>query len=50
MRLQTLIGQKLAEAQALNGGVEAFQATWLARVDPLVLEELVQRLDGRLAG
>ncbi|ORY75687.1 armadillo-type protein [Leucosporidium creatinivorum] len=50
MKLQTLIGQKLAEAQALNGGVEAFQATWLARVDPLVLEELVQRLDGRLAG
>jgi hypothetical protein len=50
VKLSSFIGEKLAEAQALNGGATAFQAAYLSRVDPLVLEELVQRLDGRLAG
>lgn len=48
--LKATIGTKLSEAQALNGGVEAFSATWLSRVDPLLVEELVQRLEGRLSG
>ncbi|GAA5932542.1 hypothetical protein JCM3775_005950 [Rhodotorula graminis] len=48
--LKATIGAKLSEAQALNGGAEAFSATWLARVDPLLVEELVQRLEGRLSG
>ncbi|GJN91530.1 hypothetical protein Rhopal_004553-T1 [Rhodotorula paludigena] len=48
--LKIAIGQKLAEAQALNGGAEAFQAQWLGKVDPLLVEELVKRLDGRLVG
>lgn len=50
VKLQTLIGQKLGEAQALNGGVEAFEAKWLARVDGDVLDELKKRLNGQLAG
>jgi hypothetical protein len=49
-KLSTFISQKLGEAQAHAGGPEAFSSTWLARVDPLIVEELVQRLDGRLAG
>ncbi|GAA5889895.1 hypothetical protein JCM5296_003642 [Sporobolomyces johnsonii] len=49
-KLARFIGQKLAEAQALNGGPDAFQQRWLAQVDPLLVEELVKRLDGRLAG
>lgn len=48
--LKIAIGQKLAEAQALNGGAESFQAHWLGKVDPLLVEELVKRLDGRLVG
>ncbi|TNY19776.1 armadillo-type protein [Rhodotorula diobovata] len=48
--LKTTIGAKLSEAQALNGGAEAFQANWLGRVDPLLVEELVQRLEGKLSG
>ncbi|CEQ38881.1 SPOSA6832_00361, partial [Sporobolomyces salmonicolor] len=49
-KLASFIGQKLAEAQTLNGGPDAFQQRWLAQVDPLLVEELVKRLDGRLAG
>ncbi|GAA5866359.1 hypothetical protein JCM3774_006631 [Rhodotorula dairenensis] len=48
--LKAIIGQKLAEAQQLNGGAEAFQQQWLSRVEPLLVEDLVQRLEGRLAG
>ncbi|BGP36629.1 hypothetical protein JCM10449v2_000530 [Rhodotorula kratochvilovae] len=48
--LKATIGAKLSEAQALNGGAEAFQAGWLGRVDPLLVEELVKRLEGRLVG
>ncbi|GAA5991993.1 hypothetical protein JCM10908_000686 [Rhodotorula pacifica] len=48
--LKVIIGRKLAEAQQLNGGAEAFQQQWLSRVDPLLVEDLVQRLEGRLAG
>ncbi|TKA55315.1 hypothetical protein B0A53_02239 [Rhodotorula sp. CCFEE 5036] len=48
--LKATIGQKLAEAQQLNGGAHAFQQQWLSRVDPLLVEDLVQRLEGRLAG
>ncbi|GAA5972295.1 hypothetical protein JCM11641_002396 [Rhodosporidiobolus odoratus] len=49
-KLNTFIGQKLSEAQALNGGPEAFQQQWLNRVDPLLVDELVKRLEGQLAG
>ncbi|GAA6047821.1 hypothetical protein JCM3770_004659 [Rhodotorula araucariae] len=48
--LKATIGGKLSEAQQLHGGAEAFQAGWLATVDPLLVEELVQRLEGKLAG
>ncbi|POY71320.1 hypothetical protein BMF94_5632 [Rhodotorula taiwanensis] len=48
--LKATIGQKLAEAQQLNGGAEVFQQQWLSRVDPLLTEDLFARLDGRLAG
>ncbi|GAA6036573.1 hypothetical protein JCM8097_001232 [Rhodosporidiobolus ruineniae] len=50
LRLTSLIGTKLSEAQALNGGPEAFQQQWLSRVDPLLVEELVKRLEGTLKG
>lgn len=49
-KLSTFIGQKLGEAQAHAGGPEAFSSAWLARVDPIVVDELIRRLDGRLAG
>ncbi|GAA5891120.1 hypothetical protein JCM6882_006430 [Rhodosporidiobolus microsporus] len=49
-KLNAFIGQKLAEAQALNGGPEAFQQQWLGKVDPLLVEELVKRLEGQLKG
>ncbi|GAA6061030.1 hypothetical protein JCM10212_004604 [Sporobolomyces blumeae] len=49
-KLSTFIGQRLSQAQALNGGPDAFQETWLSKVDPIVVEELVKRLNGTLAG
>ncbi|GAA6004411.1 hypothetical protein JCM10207_000715 [Rhodosporidiobolus poonsookiae] len=49
-KLNALIGQKLVEAQALNGGAEAFQQQWLGTIDPLLVEELVKRLEGQLKG
>lgn len=50
--LKAVIRQKLGEAQALNGGEAAFRQQWLdpAKVDPLLVEDLVNRLEGRLAG
>ncbi|BGP12651.1 hypothetical protein JCM10213v2_000568 [Rhodosporidiobolus nylandii] len=49
-KLNAFIGQKLAEAQALNGGADAFQQQWLSAVDPLLVEELGKRLEGQLKG
>ncbi|GAA5872418.1 hypothetical protein JCM16303_004510 [Sporobolomyces ruberrimus] len=49
-KLSTFIGQKLSQAQALNGGSEAFHQQWLGQVDPIVVEELVKRLEGKLKG
>jgi hypothetical protein len=49
-KLSSSIGQKLSEAQALNGGPDAFQQQWLGKVDPLLVEELVKRLEGTLKG
>lgn len=49
-KLNILIQEKLAEAQSINGGQAAFQAAYLSRVDPLILEELSRRLEGSLAG
>ncbi|GAA5826975.1 hypothetical protein JCM11251_002187 [Rhodosporidiobolus azoricus] len=49
-KLNVFIGQKLSEAQVLNGGPDAFQQQWLVKVDPLLVEELVKRLDGQLKG
>lgn len=49
-KLAALIRMKLAEAQIINGGPEAFQMNWLSKVDPLILGELSQRLEGTLAG
>lgn len=49
-KLAALIRMKLTEAQIINGGPEAFQANWLSGVDPLILGELSQRLEGTLAG
>ncbi|BGP21505.1 hypothetical protein JCM10295v2_000380 [Rhodotorula toruloides] len=50
--LKMVIRQRLGEAQALNGGEEAFRQQWLdpSKVDPLLVEDLVNRLEGRLAG
>ncbi|PRQ76874.1 Armadillo-type fold [Rhodotorula toruloides] len=50
--LKMVIRQKLGEAQALNGGDEAFRQQWLdpSKVDSLLVEDLVNRLEGRLAG
>ncbi|KAJ8297055.1 Importin-11 [Rhodotorula toruloides] len=50
--LKMVIRQKLGEAQALSGGEEAFRQQWLdsSKVDPLLIEDLVNRLEGRLAG
>lgn len=49
-KLSQFIGDKLAQAQELNGGVEQFAREWLSRVDPIVTEELVKRLQGTLKG
>ncbi|GAA5857039.1 hypothetical protein JCM8547_007927 [Rhodosporidiobolus lusitaniae] len=49
-KLNSFIGSKLTEAQALNGGPDAFQQQWLGKVDPLLVEELVKRLEGSLKG
>ncbi|BGP28678.1 hypothetical protein JCM10296v2_000414 [Rhodotorula toruloides] len=50
--LKMVIRQKLGEAQSLNGGEEAFRQQWLdpSKVDPLFVEDLVNRLEGKLAG
>ncbi|GAA5940300.1 karyopherin KAP120 [Sporobolomyces koalae] len=47
LKLSSFIGQKLSEAQALNGGAEVFQQQWLGQVDPILVEELVKRLEGK---
>ncbi|KAM0793458.1 hypothetical protein ACM66B_000901 [Microbotryomycetes sp. NB124-2] len=48
-KLGTVIAQQLEVAQSVVGA-EAFEREWLARVDPLVVDELMRRLQGRLAG
>ncbi|GAA5896429.1 karyopherin KAP120 [Sporobolomyces salmoneus] len=49
-KLSTFIGEKLSKAQEINGGTDAFGQQWLSQVDPIVVEELVKRLEGRLKG
>ncbi|KAI5481425.1 hypothetical protein MNV49_004181 [Pseudohyphozyma bogoriensis] len=49
-KMSTVLRQKLAEAEALNGGPAEFSAKWLSRVDPEVVAELLKRLDGSLVG
>jgi len=48
----SVLRQKLGEAEAMNGGSQHFQATYLSssQVDPEVLDECIKRLDGRLVG
>jgi hypothetical protein len=51
LKLSSVIGGKIVEAQALNGGPDLFAARWLTNVvDPLVLEELQKRVSGTLKG
>ena len=38
------------QAQSLNGGASHFQQSYLASIDPLVVDELLRRLDGTLKG
>ncbi|KAK4055221.1 hypothetical protein OIV83_000501 [Microbotryomycetes sp. JL201] len=49
MKLGTVITQQLELAQSIVGP-EVFEREWLARVDPLVVDELMRRLQGKLAG
>ena len=49
-KLSTFIGERLTRAQEPNGGSEEFSRVWLSQVDPIVVEELVKRLEGRLKG
>lgn len=49
-KLSTFIGDKLSQAQEVNGGTDAFGQRWLSQVDPIIVDELVKRLDGRLKG
>ncbi|GAA6025975.1 hypothetical protein JCM11491_006406 [Sporobolomyces phaffii] len=49
-KLSTFISTKLALAQQLYGGQQAFNEQWLNQIDPIIVEELVQRLDGKLKG
>jgi hypothetical protein len=49
-KMSLVIQLNIVAAQGLNGGADAFQARYLAGIDPLVLEELMQRLSGQLKG
>lgn len=49
-KLSSFIGERLTRAQEVNGGQEEFARCWLSRVDPIVVEELVKRLQGKLKG
>lgn len=51
LKTATLIRQKLAEAEALNGGSAAFQAKYFSGPEDLVMwDELARRLNGSLVG
>jgi len=50
VRLATVIGAKVGEVQAGHGGFEALRAKYFPSLDSLILEELMQRLGGQLAG
>ncbi|KAM0755992.1 ARM repeat-containing protein [Meredithblackwellia eburnea MCA 4105] len=50
VRMDAVLKEQLSRVQALHGGPDVFQATYLSKVDPALLDELLRRLNGQLAG
>lgn len=50
MKLVDAIGNSLGLCMSMNGGQERFFQQYLSGVDPLLLEELQSRLQGKLKG
>lgn len=50
VKLVDAVGSSLNTCQSLNGGHQMFFQRYLGSVDPLLLEELQQRLQGKLKG
>ncbi|KAK4057588.1 hypothetical protein OIO90_001233 [Microbotryomycetes sp. JL221] len=50
LKLSNVINQELVKAQSQTGGIEIFNQAYLSKIDSMVVDELMRRLNGTLAG